>query len=131
MLFRSTGPQTTIEGALNSPNGQIYLINQNGILFGNGATVNVNGLVASALNLQDSDFLNDLGHLYPYTNNGRAAYNWEGDAHSFVFAHRVQPFRQQINKYAANSGILRFPEYIDSLRTQQQRQNSVLLCGSV
>jgi filamentous hemagglutinin len=40
-------------------NGKIYLINQNGILFGPGSTVNVNGLVASALNITDDNFLNN------------------------------------------------------------------------
>jgi filamentous hemagglutinin family protein len=37
-------------GALNS-NGRVYLLNQNGIVFGEGAKVNVGGLVASSLNL--------------------------------------------------------------------------------
>lgn len=78
-LVRISGPQTTIEGALNSPNGQIYLINQNGILFGNGARVDVNGLVASTLNMRDSDFMNDLGQLYAYTDKKRAAYVWNTD----------------------------------------------------
>src|SRR5208283_3302480 len=36
--------------------GRIYLINQNGILFGPGSQVNVNSLVASALNIHDADF---------------------------------------------------------------------------
>ncbi|MEO1201211.1 MAG: filamentous hemagglutinin family protein [Pseudomonadota bacterium] len=39
-----------IFGALNA-NGQIYLINQNGILFGETATVNVGSLVATSLDL--------------------------------------------------------------------------------
>ncbi|MEZ5500754.1 MAG: filamentous hemagglutinin family protein [Steroidobacteraceae bacterium] len=37
-----------IFGAVNA-NGRIYLVNQNGILFGDGARVNVGGLVASSL----------------------------------------------------------------------------------
>ena len=37
-------------------NGQIYLINQNGILFGKDATVNVNSLIASSLDISDSVF---------------------------------------------------------------------------
>jgi filamentous hemagglutinin family protein len=37
--------------------GQVYLINQNGILFGGTADVNVHSLVASSLNLADDDFL--------------------------------------------------------------------------
>lgn len=40
--------------------GKIYLINQNGILFGPGSKVNVHGLVASALNISDEKFLKDI-----------------------------------------------------------------------
>ena len=39
-------------------NGQVFLINTNGVLFGSTAQVNVGGLVASTLNLSDADFLN-------------------------------------------------------------------------
>lgn len=39
-----------IFGALNA-NGRVFLINQNGIVFGGGAQVNVGGLVASTLNI--------------------------------------------------------------------------------
>jgi filamentous hemagglutinin family protein len=39
--------------------GRIYLINQNGILFGPGSRVNVNSLTASALNITTNDFLNN------------------------------------------------------------------------
>ncbi|MGL4408234.1 MAG: filamentous hemagglutinin N-terminal domain-containing protein, partial [Zoogloea sp.] len=45
-----------IYGKLNA-NGQVFLINPNGILFGQSAQVNVGGLVASSLNLSDSDFM--------------------------------------------------------------------------
>ena len=44
---------STISGNLLS-NGQIYLINPNGILFGKGANVNVGGLIASTLDINDS-----------------------------------------------------------------------------
>jgi filamentous hemagglutinin family protein len=47
---------TKILGALQS-NGKVFLINPNGILFGQGARVDVNGLVASTLNISDADFL--------------------------------------------------------------------------
>ncbi len=40
--------------------GQIYLINQNGILFGQGSQVNVHSLIASPLNIADSDFMNGV-----------------------------------------------------------------------
>lgn len=45
-----------IYGSLSS-NGQVFLINQQGVLFGAGAQVNVGGLVASSLGLSDQNFL--------------------------------------------------------------------------
>ena len=45
-----------IYGSLKA-DGKIYLINQNGILFGPGSQVNVHGLVASSLNLSVDNFL--------------------------------------------------------------------------
>jgi filamentous hemagglutinin family protein len=50
---------SSIFGTL-SANGQIYLINANGFLFGSGATVNVGGLLASSLNLTDATFASGL-----------------------------------------------------------------------
>jgi len=46
---------TAILGRL-SANGQVFLLNPNGVLFGPGAQVNVGGLVASTLALSDADF---------------------------------------------------------------------------
>jgi filamentous hemagglutinin len=46
---------SSIFGTLTA-NGQIYLINANGFLFGAGASVNVGGLLASSLNLSDANF---------------------------------------------------------------------------
>ena len=47
---------SAILGALQS-NGRVFLINPNGILFGAGARIDVNGLIASTLNLSNQDFL--------------------------------------------------------------------------
>jgi len=38
--------------------GKVYLINQNGILFGQGSQVNVYTMIASSLNISDPDFMN-------------------------------------------------------------------------
>src|SRR5205823_15097968 len=40
-----------------SANGQVFLINPNGILFGRGAEVDVGGLVASTLGMSPDDFM--------------------------------------------------------------------------
>ncbi len=50
-IFDTNGSQ--ILGHLNA-NGQVYLINPNGILFGQGAQVNVGGLVASTLDIANA-----------------------------------------------------------------------------
>ena len=56
-LNRVTGGQVSqILGRL-SANGQIYLINPNGIVFGAGAVVDVAGLIASTHDIRDRDFL--------------------------------------------------------------------------
>jgi len=47
---------SSIQGSLTA-NGQVFLLNPNGILFGQGAQVNVGGLVASTLGITDSDFM--------------------------------------------------------------------------
>ncbi|MBN1365965.1 MAG: filamentous hemagglutinin N-terminal domain-containing protein, partial [Syntrophaceae bacterium] len=52
-----------------SANGKIYLINPSGIIFGEDSQVNVSGLVASTLNIADSDFL--VGR-YTFLNTGNA-----------------------------------------------------------
>lgn len=57
MLNRVLGSDpSSILGSL-AANGKVFLINPNGILFGQGAQVNVGGLVASTLNMSDSDFM--------------------------------------------------------------------------
>jgi filamentous hemagglutinin family protein len=50
------GEQSVIEGALNA-NGQVFLLNASGVLFGKGASVNTAGLVASTLGISDADFM--------------------------------------------------------------------------
>ncbi|MDA9119893.1 filamentous hemagglutinin N-terminal domain-containing protein, partial [Opitutales bacterium] len=63
MLSRVIGNNLSeIHGSLNS-NGNLYLINPNGILFGESAQVNVYSLIASTLDISDSDFLTGNIHF--------------------------------------------------------------------
>lgn len=56
-LYRVIGDsRSEIMGTLNS-NGSLFLINQNGILFGHGAEVNVGNIVASSLDISNDDFI--------------------------------------------------------------------------
>ncbi len=55
-----------ILGRLNA-NGQVYLLNPNGIIFGKTAQVDVGGLVASTQQLSDQDFQSGQAH---FTANG-------------------------------------------------------------
>ncbi|GJI94385.1 hypothetical protein RugamoR57_11030 [Duganella caerulea] len=57
VLNRITGQNPTqILGSLQS-NGKVFLINPNGVIFGAGSRVDVNGLVASSLAISNADFL--------------------------------------------------------------------------
>ncbi|WP_111639359.1 two-partner secretion domain-containing protein [Marinomonas shanghaiensis] len=58
-LNRVTGSDvSSIQGAINA-NGQVFLINPNGILFGTTAQVNVGGLIASTRDLTNENFSAD------------------------------------------------------------------------
>ncbi len=71
-LNRVSGPTASrIEGQLNA-NGQVFLVNPNGVLFGAGARVNVGALAVSTLNIRDEDF---LGGNYLFTGSGGSITN--------------------------------------------------------
>jgi filamentous hemagglutinin family protein len=57
-LNRITGSSpSTFLGSLTA-NGQVFILNPNGILFGAGSQVNVGGIVASTLGMNPTDFMN-------------------------------------------------------------------------
>ena len=60
-----SGNITQFDGTLNGVDMRIFIINPAGIIFGSGATINVAQLVASSLDIADSDFLN--GAPYQFT----------------------------------------------------------------
>jgi filamentous hemagglutinin family protein len=51
------GNPSEILGTINS-NGNVFIVNQMGIIFGAGSQINVNSLFASTLTISNSDFLN-------------------------------------------------------------------------
>jgi len=56
-LNRITGSSPSeLLGSLTA-NGQVFILNPNGVLFGAGSQVNVGGLVASTLNMSNADFM--------------------------------------------------------------------------
>lgn len=70
-LNRVVGPvsgsitPSLIYGTING-NGNVFLINPTGILFGSGSAVNVGGLVASTLAISDADFLAGAAGVAPH-----------------------------------------------------------------
>lgn len=63
-----TGDGTQINGQLNA-NGRVFVLDANGVLFGQSAQVNVGSLVASSLDISDADFAN--GH-FTFAGQGNA-----------------------------------------------------------
>ncbi|MDD2864461.1 MAG: filamentous hemagglutinin N-terminal domain-containing protein [Methylococcales bacterium] len=63
------GNPSQILGSLFS-NGQVFLINPNGVIFGAGATIDTQGLIASSLNLSDSDFQKGNFHFIAGSKTG-------------------------------------------------------------
>ncbi len=75
-LNRVTGGSVSdIQGALTA-NGQVFLINPNGIVFGKNATVDVAGLIASTSDINDSDFMNGK---FEFTGSGSGSIVNEGN----------------------------------------------------
>ena len=70
VLNRVTGGQfSSLQGALNA-NGQVFLVNPNGVLIGNGATINVGSFFASTASIATDAFMRD-----PAAASGRYAFD--------------------------------------------------------
>lgn len=69
---------SNILGSLTA-NGKVFLVNPNGILFGRGASVNVGGLVASTLDINNSDF---MAGRYKFAGTSTASIVNQGTIHA-------------------------------------------------
>ncbi|MCQ8181739.1 filamentous hemagglutinin N-terminal domain-containing protein, partial [Methylomonas sp. SURF-1] len=58
----TSGNASEIAGKLTA-NGQVYLVNPNGVIFGKTAQVDVGGMAASTMNIRDEDFNNGNYHF--------------------------------------------------------------------
>lgn len=56
-LNRVTGADPSVIMGTLTANGQVFLLNPNGVLFGTGSSVSVGSLVATTMSLGDADFL--------------------------------------------------------------------------
>jgi filamentous hemagglutinin family protein len=85
---------STISGTLTA-NGQVFLINQNGILFGQTAQVNVGGLVATTRNIEDAVLTPNGAKSFSGSsiasieNKGVIKTNANGASHIILAGHKV------------------------------------------
>lgn len=104
-LNRVTGQDPSLIYGQLSANGQVWVINPNGLLIGNGANINVGGFLASTLDISNEDFLNgnynfkaDSGQLSAISNYGNIN---AADGGYVVF---ISPSITNAGSITANSG---------------------------
>ena len=84
VLNRISGASpTAIDGSLFA-NGIVYMVNPAGVMFGQGAVINVGQIFAAAGNLSNSDFLHGVNHFTDVTGSVLNAGNIHASAVNFV-----------------------------------------------
>jgi filamentous hemagglutinin len=117
---------TQIFGALDA-NGHVFLINQNGIVFGAGAQINVGGLVASTLNAAST--VATKGLQYPGS-QGSPAFLPFTDANGNPLPSGNITVQQGANLQAADGGqIYMFASNITNLGTIQTPAGQTILAA--
>ncbi|MEM9446348.1 MAG: filamentous hemagglutinin N-terminal domain-containing protein, partial [Verrucomicrobiota bacterium] len=105
-----TGAPSELLGTLNS-NGQVYLINPNGILVGSNATIDTGGFVASTLDVSNEQFMSG------------ADLTFMGDSQASVINQGVIKGRTSdvvlIAREVHNEGIIEANEVMSVLRSDR------------
>jgi filamentous hemagglutinin family protein len=97
-LNRVIGNETSvINGALNA-NGQVFIVNSAGVLFGKGAQVNVGGIVASTLDISNADF---MAGRYNFSGSSNASVINRGHIHASPGG-----YVSLLGKTVANDGVI-------------------------
>lgn len=74
-----------IGNTITSPiGGDVYIMNGAGVLFGRGSQVNVGGLIASTLDVNDADYLSGFGNSLT---SAAPTFKWEGTTGISTFDH--------------------------------------------
>ncbi|ATB68950.1 Heme/hemopexin-binding protein [Sulfurospirillum diekertiae] len=90
--------KSIIDGALTA-NGEVFILNSNGVLFSKNASINTAGLVATTMNLSDMDFMNGN---YQFKGNSSDSVINQGTIHVFD-----KGYVALLGKEVRNEGIIR------------------------
>ncbi|MFA3916477.1 two-partner secretion domain-containing protein [Ruegeria hyattellae] len=101
-LNRVTGNATSaIHGQINA-NGQVFVVNPNGIFIGPSGKINTSGFVASTLDIRDDDF---MAGRYRFEGNGASA----GVENAGLIQSVPGGYAALIGGKVKNSGVIRVP----------------------
>ncbi len=109
-------------------NGNVYLINQNGIVFGNGAQVNVRGLIASTLDITNEKFLE--GTLGSAITNGQAIVEGGGNGTAVDLNSRVVVEAGATIKTETGGQVLMFAPTVENHGNIETPDGQTLLAAS-
>ncbi|MCT7604754.1 YDG domain-containing protein, partial [Aliarcobacter butzleri] len=113
--------KSIIDGALNA-NGQVWLVNSNGVLFGKNAKVNTAGIVASTKDISNEDFNNGN---YNFKGNSTASIVNEGEIKSLANTHATFIANSVTNKgkIEVHKGTINLVGASDVTLTLNENQN--------
>ncbi|MCT7481313.1 GLUG motif-containing protein [Aliarcobacter cryaerophilus] len=113
--------KSIIDGALNA-NGQVWLINSNGVLFGKNAKVNTAGIVASTKDISNEDF--NKGN-YNFKGNSTSSIVNEGEIKSLANTHATFIANSVTNKgkIEVHKGTINLVGASDVTLTLNENQN--------